>query len=201
MPVEMIQGLLQSQDRRRIPPLALDNCLVVDTRLAIVGPIALPAGWELSTSPLLSHATEAQTASRITRTNCQDRIDGPPETEIRFPKPGNYINFTYVCKAKSDKLLSMKKPDRKESASFSYEDYCSWSEKERWEIIEGEAFNMTPAPGSLHQEISVNLTGLLWLFFRKRSVTPCWHLHQPGERLCRRLGTLGFWGSKKLWLN
>jgi len=96
-------------------------------------------------------------------------LTGTPKTKIRFPKPGNYINFTYVCKAKSDKLFSMKKPDRKESASFSYEDYCSWSEKERWEIIEGEAFNMTPAPGSLHQEISVNLTGLLWLFFRGKA--------------------------------
>lgn len=41
---------------------------------------------------------------------------------------------------------------------FTYADYCRWPEDERWELIDGEAFNMCPAPTRLHQELSVELT-------------------------------------------
>ncbi len=30
--------------------------------------------------------------------------------------------------------------------NFSYGDYCQWPEEERWELIDGEAFAMAPAP-------------------------------------------------------
>ncbi len=42
---------------------------------------------------------------------------------------------------------------------FTYQDYLSWPDQERWEIIHGEAFSMTPAPSTRHQMISRNL---LW---------------------------------------
>jgi len=29
---------------------------------------------------------------------------------------------------------------------FTYGDYCTWDDGERWELIEGEAFCMSPAP-------------------------------------------------------
>lgn len=35
---------------------------------------------------------------------------------------------------------------------FTYADYCRWPEDERWELIDGEAFAMCPAPTRLHQE-------------------------------------------------
>ena len=40
---------------------------------------------------------------------------------------------------------------------YSYADYRSWPENERWELIEGEAWAMSPAPGSTHQGIVVEL--------------------------------------------
>lgn len=42
---------------------------------------------------------------------------------------------------------------------FTYQDYMAWPDQERWEIIHGEAFAMTPAPSTRHQMISRNL---LW---------------------------------------
>lgn len=41
---------------------------------------------------------------------------------------------------------------------FSYGDYCRWPDDERWELIDGEAFAMAPAPSRLHQEFAVELT-------------------------------------------
>ncbi len=35
---------------------------------------------------------------------------------------------------------------------FTYADYCRWPDEERWELIDGEAFNMSPAPTRMHQE-------------------------------------------------
>jgi len=58
---------------------------------------------------------------------------------------------------------------RKKEA-YTYGDYLSWPDDERWEIIDGEAFNMTPAPTPLHQEISGNLFGLFWNHLRDK---PC----------------------------
>ena len=50
-------------------------------------------------------------------------------------------------------------PQAKKSAEkrFTYGDYCTWPEDERWELIEGIAFNMTPAPLRVHADISGEL--------------------------------------------
>ncbi|MCF6336102.1 MAG: Uma2 family endonuclease, partial [Spirochaetales bacterium] len=37
---------------------------------------------------------------------------------------------------------------------FTYAEYKDWGEEERWELIEGEAFSMSPAPGTNHQAVS-----------------------------------------------
>ncbi|WP_028572124.1 Uma2 family endonuclease [Desulfonatronum lacustre] len=44
------------------------------------------------------------------------------------------------------------KPD-----GFTYQDYLAWPDQERWEIIHGEAFAMTPAPSTRHQVLVGNL--------------------------------------------
>jgi Uma2 family endonuclease len=41
--------------------------------------------------------------------------------------------------------------------SFTYGDYLTWPEDQRWEIIDGTPYNMTPAPSTLHQRISREL--------------------------------------------
>jgi Uma2 family endonuclease len=37
---------------------------------------------------------------------------------------------------------------------FAYTDYVTWPDDERWEIIGGEAWDMTPAPSTTHQRIA-----------------------------------------------
>lgn len=51
------------------------------------------------------------------------------------------------------------------SAYYSYADYLTWSEDERWELIDGVPYNMTPAPTPKHQEILGELFRILanWL--------------------------------------
>ncbi len=40
---------------------------------------------------------------------------------------------------------------------FTYGDYCDWPEDERWELIDGVAYAMTPAPSRLHQDFVIDL--------------------------------------------
>lgn len=40
---------------------------------------------------------------------------------------------------------------------FTYGDYCHWPDEERWELIDGQAYAMSPAPTRMHQEFVVEL--------------------------------------------
>ena len=40
---------------------------------------------------------------------------------------------------------------------YSYADYLSWSDDERWELVDGAPYNMSPAPTINHQRISRRL--------------------------------------------
>lgn len=42
---------------------------------------------------------------------------------------------------------------RKTDAHFTYGDYLQWPQDERWELINGTAWNMSPAPNVRHQRI------------------------------------------------
>lgn len=44
---------------------------------------------------------------------------------------------------------------------FTYADYLTWPDDERWEIIDGVAYAMSPAPGLAHQRISRALTRII----------------------------------------
>lgn len=47
-------------------------------------------------------------------------------------------------------------PDERERG-FTYADYLTWSDEERWEIIDGFPYSMSPAPDTVHQYISIRL--------------------------------------------
>jgi hypothetical protein len=49
---------------------------------------------------------------------------------------------------------------QKNGNGFTYQDYVNWLEDERWEIIAGEAYAITPAPSIRHQRISRHLISL-----------------------------------------
>ncbi|MEM7548221.1 MAG: Uma2 family endonuclease [Bacteroidota bacterium] len=44
------------------------------------------------------------------------------------------------------------------SKNYTYADYLTWPDEERWEIIHGVPYSLTPAPNRKHQEISVELS-------------------------------------------
>lgn len=50
----------------------------------------------------------------------------------------------------------------KKVSKFTYADYVTWDDNERWEIIHGEAFNMTPAPATVHQITAGEIFGQIW---------------------------------------
>ena len=51
----------------------------------------------------------------------------------------------------------MSDPVRKDDRRYTYRDYASWPEGERWELIDGVAYSMSPAPGTNHQRLSGRL--------------------------------------------
>jgi Uma2 family endonuclease len=57
----------------------------------------------------------------------------------------------------------------KKDEPFTYADYLKWDDDERWELIDGIAYNMTPAPSRFHQKISGDLFLQLGNFFRNTS--------------------------------
>ncbi len=63
----------------------------------------------------------------------------------------------------------MSRPAEKQRG-FTYGDYCAWPEEERWELIDGEAFDMTPAPGLAHQDVALKMAVQITNFLRDR---PC----------------------------
>ena len=49
---------------------------------------------------------------------------------------------------------------------YTYGDYKLWDDDLRWELIDGEAFCMTPGPGTAHQSLSIHLASELWVYFK-----------------------------------
>lgn len=48
-------------------------------------------------------------------------------------------------------------PARKEDRRYTYRDYRAWPEDERWELIDGVAYLMSPAPNPNHQGLVLEL--------------------------------------------
>ncbi len=71
-------------------------------------------------------------------------------------------------------------PLPQEEGNYSYADYLTWPEDERWEIIDGIAY-MQAAPSPIHQEIS---GGLFAQFHNYLSGKSCKVYHAP---FCVRL--------------
>ncbi|MCP4154750.1 MAG: Uma2 family endonuclease [bacterium] len=59
---------------------------------------------------------------------------------------------------------------RKDIERFTYGDYLKWDDGERWELIDGEPYNMTPAPLRVHQDILGNLH---WKLREQLEGKPC----------------------------
>ncbi len=53
------------------------------------------------------------------------------------------------------------------SRRFSWDDYRAWDDGQRWELIGGEPFCMSPAPSVRHQVIVSRLFGQLFQQFQE----------------------------------
>ena len=56
----------------------------------------------------------------------------------------------------------MPSPSLKTDARYTYGDYLTWTNEARWEIIEGVAYCMSPAPTTTHQRISGALFSMIY---------------------------------------
>lgn len=73
------------------------------------------------------------------------------------------------------------------SRHFTYRDYRTWPDGERWELIEGVAFSMSPAPNLRHQAISRWLSLRLGSFLENK---PCILYVAPVDVLLPKFGQL-----------
>lgn len=44
---------------------------------------------------------------------------------------------------------------------YTWQDYLAWPDEERWEVIDGVAYGMTPSPSSRHQVVAGNFFALV----------------------------------------
>jgi Uma2 family endonuclease len=52
---------------------------------------------------------------------------------------------------------------------FAYRHYRTWPKDERWELIDGQAWNMSPAPGTRHQDLSGRLFLLIATYLKGKT--------------------------------
>jgi Uma2 family endonuclease len=58
---------------------------------------------------------------------------------------------------------------KKHENRYTYADYLNWNDDERWELIDGTAYNMTPAPSRVHQEVSAALLSKFYAYLKDKS--------------------------------
>jgi Uncharacterized protein conserved in cyanobacteria len=63
---------------------------------------------------------------------------------------------------------------------FTYRHYRTWPDEERWELIEGQAWAMSPAPTTWHQELSARLLTDIRSFLKGK---PCVAFDAPFDVL------------------
>ena len=61
-------------------------------------------------------------------------------------------------------------PEFQTERRYTYGDYLNWPEGERWELVEGRAYALTPSPTEKHQDASAELTAILREYFKGK---PC----------------------------
>jgi Uma2 family endonuclease len=74
----------------------------------------------------------------------------------------------------------MGNPNLAPGERFTYRHYRTWPESERWELIEGQAWAMSPAPTTRHQELSRRLERALDDRLRDKA---CRMFHAPFDVL------------------
>lgn len=87
----------------------------------------------------------------------------------------------FILTLKSDKrifvIMSKLKEEAKDNIAsepdftyggYTYADYLKFDPDYMVEVIRGKLFQMSPAPGSSHQEVSSNLHGMIWNYLKRQ---------------------------------
>jgi Uma2 family endonuclease len=82
-------------------------------------------------------------------------------------------------------MQRMGNPAIDRSDRFTYRHYKTWPDEERWELIEGQAWNMSPAPSTRHQDIQAQLITALRNLLKGKS---CKAFDAPFDVLLPRAG-------------
>ena len=69
----------------------------------------------------------------------------------------------------------MSQPAAKNEKRYTYGNYLGWPEGERWELIEGAPYDMTPAPSIDHQIIVGDLFRQISSFLLDKDCQVLWH--------------------------
>lgn len=60
-------------------------------------------------------------------------------------------------------------PERDQHIKYTYKEYLNWPHEERWEIIDGIPYNMSPAPSRKHQKISGELFAAIHNYLKDKT--------------------------------
>jgi Uma2 family endonuclease len=85
--------------------------------------------------------------------------------------------------------MAAPKLDRKQS--YTYADYLTWPTEERWELIDGVPYNMSPAPSRGHQGVAFRLSGIIYHFLLDKpcsAYTAPFDVRLPSEEITPRAG-------------
>lgn len=63
-------------------------------------------------------------------------------------------------------------PQHRHTARHTWDDYRRLPNDQRWELIDGDLYAMSPAPGLRHQDVSRELTVMLATFFAGKTCVP-----------------------------
>jgi Uma2 family endonuclease len=66
----------------------------------------------------------------------------------------------------------------KKEELYTYADYLTWDDDKRWEIINGVVYDMSPAPSTKHQLISLEIASQIRNFLKKTN-NACVAFHAP----------------------
>jgi len=75
-----------------------------------------------------------------------------------------------VAMEDNEQDMEVREPDMAYGGIYTYADYLKWTIEERFELIKGKVFRMSPAPNRVHQAISGNIFLELGTFLRHK---PC----------------------------
>ncbi|MDC7233701.1 MAG: Uma2 family endonuclease [Spirochaetales bacterium] len=57
-------------------------------------------------------------------------------------------------------------PEGKMDELYTYSDYREWPDEERWELIEGVPYDMSPAPSRFHQDLLMIVSSNIFTFLK-----------------------------------